>query len=137
MIRITSLDHLVLTVADVEKTINFYTTILGMKEITFGENRKALLFGKQKINLHQKGKEILPNAHNADCGTADLCFLTDTPLDEVYQVLQSNNIEILESGMVVRTGAVGKIESIYCRDPDGNLIEISRYLTDSDSVAIG
>lgn len=128
MIRITSLDHLVLTVADVEKTINFYTTILGMKEITFGENRKALLFGKQKINLHQKGKEIHPNAHNADCGTADLCFLTDTPLDEVYQILQSNNIEILEGGMVVRTGAVGKIESIYCRDPDGNLLEISRYI---------
>lgn len=74
MIKITALDHLVLTVADMQKTIDFYTTILGMQEITFGDNRKALLFGTQKINLHQKGAEILPNAQNADCGTADLCL---------------------------------------------------------------
>ncbi|NBB67434.1 VOC family protein [Mannheimia haemolytica] len=128
MIKITALDHLVLTVADMQKTIDFYTTILGMQEITFGDNRKALLFGTQKINLHQKGAEILPNAQNADCGTADLCLLTVTPLQEVIYVLQRHQVEILEGGIVPRTGAVGKIESVYCRDPDGNLIEISRYV---------
>ncbi|MCB4227791.1 VOC family protein [Mannheimia haemolytica] len=128
MIKITALDHLVLTVADMQKTIDFYTTILGMQEIAFGDNRKALLFGTQKINLHQKGAEILPNAQNADCGTADLCLLTVTPLQEFIYVLQRHQVEILEGGIVPRTGAVGKIESVYCRDPDGNLIEISRYV---------
>ncbi|HGO5854364.1 TPA: VOC family protein [Mannheimia haemolytica] len=128
MIKITALDHLVLTVADMQKTIDFYTTILGMQEITFADNRKALLFGTQKINLHQKGAEVLPNAQNADCGTADLCLLTVTPLQEVIYVLQRHQVEILEGGIVPRTGAVGKIESVYCRDPDGNLIEISRYV---------
>ncbi|HDL4180939.1 TPA: VOC family protein [Mannheimia haemolytica] len=128
MIKITALDHLVLTVADMQRTIDFYTTILGMQEITFGDNRKALLFGTQKINLHQKGAEILPNAQNADCGTADLCLLTVTPLQEVIYVLQRHQVEILEGGIVPRTGAVGKIESVYCRDPDGNLIEISLYV---------
>ncbi|HDL5920262.1 TPA: VOC family protein [Mannheimia haemolytica] len=128
MIKITALDHLVLTVADMQKTIDFYTTILGMQEITFGDNRKALLFGTQKINLHQKGAEILPNAQNADCGTADLCLLTVTPLQEVIYVLQRHQVEILEGGIVPRTGAVGKIEPVYCRDPDGNLIEISLYV---------
>ncbi|UQX77522.1 VOC family protein [Mannheimia haemolytica] len=128
MIKITALDHLVLTVADMQKTIDFYTTILGMQEITFGDNRKALLFGTQKINLHQKGAEILPNAQNADCGTADLCLLTVTPLQEVIYVLQRHQVEILEGGIVPCTGAVGKIESVYCRDPDGNLIEISLYV---------
>ncbi|RGE49080.1 glyoxalase [Mannheimia granulomatis] len=127
-IKINALDHLVLTVSDIEQTLDFYTTILGMEVITFGENRKALLFGSQKINLHQKGAEILPNAQNAACGTADLCLLTNTPLDEVLRILQAQNIDILEGGRVLRTGAVGKIESVYCRDPDGNLIEISRYL---------
>ncbi|EXI63257.1 glyoxalase [Mannheimia granulomatis] len=126
--KINALDHLVLTVSDIEQTLDFYTTILGMEVITFGENRKALLFGSQKINLHQKGAEILPNAQNAACGTADLCLLTNTPLDEVLRILQAQNIDILEGGRVLRTGAVGKIESVYCRDPDGNLIEISRYL---------
>ena len=80
--KITALDHLVLTVANIEKSIAFYTQVLGMEEITFGEGRKALLFGRQKINLHQRGAEVLPNAQNAACGTADLCLLTDTPMAE-------------------------------------------------------
>ncbi|STY59041.1 Virulence protein STM3117 [Mannheimia haemolytica] len=109
MIKITALDHLVLTVADMQKTIDFYTTILGMQEITFGDNRKALLFGTQKINLHQKGAEILPNAQNADCGTADLCLLTVTPLQEVIYVLQRHQVEILEGGIVPRTGQWEKL----------------------------
>ncbi|MDO4440967.1 MAG: VOC family protein [Moraxella sp.] len=124
--RIIALDHLVLTVADIAKTIDFYVNILGMSEITFGDNRKALQFGSQKINLHQKGQEIKPNANNADCGTADLCLLTDTPLDEVMAFLKAQNITIID-GIVPRTGAVGKIQSIYINDPDGNLIEISCY----------
>ena len=125
--KITALDHLVLTVANIEKSIAFYTQVLGMEEITFGEGRKALLFGRQKINLHQRGAEVLPNAQNAACGTADLCLLTDTPLPQVLTELQQHGIEPI-SGVVPRTGAVGAIESVYLRDPDGNLLEISRYL---------
>ncbi len=124
--HITALDHLVLTVADIDKTLDFYVNILGMKEITFGDNRKALQFGNQKINLHQKGQEILPNATNATCGSADLCLLTDTPLNELLAHLKSNDINIID-GIVPRTGAVGAIHSIYIKDPDGNLIEISCY----------
>ena len=124
--NITSLDHLVLTVADMTKTIDFYVNILGMIEVTFGDNRKALQFGNQKINLHQKGNEILPNARYATCGSADLCLLTDTPLDMVMSHLMLHNVAIID-GIVPRTGAVGKINSIYINDPDGNLIEISRY----------
>ena len=124
--KITALDHLVLTVANIEKSIAFYTQVLGMEEITFGEGRKALLFGRQKINLHQRGAEVLPNAQNAACGTADLSLLTDTPLPQVLTELQQHGIEPI-SGVVPRTGAVGAIESVYLRDPDGNLLEISRY----------
>lgn len=124
--RIVALDHLVLTVADIDKTIDFYVNVLGMSEITFGDNRKALLFGKQKINLHQKGNEIKPNATHADCGAADLCLLTDTPLDEVMTHLQTHHVAIID-GIVPRTGAVGNISSIYIHDPDGNLLEISCY----------
>lgn len=94
--NIIALDHLVLTVADMSKSIDFYVNILGMTEVTFGDNRKALAFGKQKINLHQKGQEIKPNATNADCGTADLCLLTDTPLDVVLHHLKSHHISIID-----------------------------------------
>lgn len=124
--KITALDHLVLTVADIDKSIDFYVNVLGMSEITFDDNRKALQFGKQKINLHQKDKEILPNATHATCGSSDLCLLTDTPLDEVMSHLNAHHIDIID-GIVPRTGAVGAIWSIYIYDPDGNLIEISRY----------
>ncbi|MCP2040243.1 catechol 2,3-dioxygenase-like lactoylglutathione lyase family enzyme [Neisseria sp. HSC-16F19] len=124
--NITALDHLVLTVADIERSIAFYTRVLGMREITFGEGRKALLFGQQKINLHPKGAEIQPHAAHPVCGSADLCLLTDTPLPQVVAELQQHGIETL-SGIVPRTGAVGAIDSVYLRDPDGNLLEISRY----------
>ena len=97
-----------------------------MEVITFGEGRKALRFGQQKINLHQKGKEFLPNAKNADVGTVDICFVTHTPIEDVKVHLQSLNIE-LESDVVKRSGAIGSILSIYLRDPDGNLLEISNY----------
>ena len=125
--NITALDHLVLTVADVARSVDFYTRVLGMEAITFGEGRKALRFGSQKINLHQLGAEVLPNAARATAGSADLCLLTDTPLPQVLAELAAHQIEAI-SDIVPRTGAVGAIESVYLRDPDGNLLEISRYL---------
>ena len=124
--NITALDHLVLTVADVARSIDFYTRVLGMEAITFGEGRKALRFGSQKINLHQLGAEVLPNAARATAGSADLCLLTDTPLPQVLAELAAHQIEAI-SDIVPRTGAVGAIGSVYLRDPDGNLLEISRY----------
>ena len=128
--NITAIDHIVLTVADMERTIAFYTQVLGMTLTAFGDNRKALCFGQQKFNRHQKSTELLPNAKHANTGTIDICLLTDTPLAQVMAILQSHEIEILENGIVPRTGAVGKIHSVYCRDPDGNLVEISQYIDD-------
>ncbi|OVE56698.1 VOC family protein [Chryseobacterium mucoviscidosis] len=124
--KIKNIDHLVLTVADIEKTVDFYTSILGFEVLVFGENRKALTFGNQKINLHQKGKEFEPKAEYPTCGSADLCFISETDIHEVLQELKEKNIEIIE-GIVERTGALGKIQSVYFRDPDLNLIEISNY----------
>ncbi|MDN4012791.1 VOC family protein [Chryseobacterium gambrini] len=125
--KIKNIDHLVLTVADIEKTVDFYTSILGFEVVTFGENRKALTFGNQKINLHQKGKEFEPKAEHPTCGSADLCFISETDIHEVLQELKEKNIKIIE-GIVERTGALGKIQSVYFRDPDLNLIEVSNYL---------
>ncbi|WP_312394298.1 VOC family protein [Chryseobacterium sp.] len=124
--EIQNIDHLVLTVADIDKTIDFYTQILGFEVVTFGDNRKALTFGNQKINLHQKGKEFEPKAEYPTSGSADLCFIATTDIYEVLKELQDKNIEIIE-GIVDRTGALGKIKSVYFRDPDLNLIEVSNY----------
>jgi catechol 2,3-dioxygenase-like lactoylglutathione lyase family enzyme len=124
--EIQNIDHIVLTVADIDKTIEFYSNILGFEVVTFGDNRKALTFGNQKINLHQKGKEFEPKAYQPTCGSADLCFLSKTDIHEVLEELKQKNIEILE-GIVDRTGALGKIKSVYFRDPDLNLIEVSNY----------
>ncbi|MCL1679699.1 VOC family protein [Elizabethkingia sp. HX QKY] len=125
--RITSIDHIVLTVADIEKTVQFYTEVLGFELITFGDNRKALRFGNQKINLHQKGREFEPKALFPTSGSADICFITETSIEDVLKELQAKNIQITE-GIVERTGALGKIRSVYLRDPDSNLIELSNYL---------
>ena len=125
--QIQNIDHIVLTVADIEKTIEFYTHILGFQVMTFGDNRKALTFGNQKINLHQKGNEFEPKAQYPTTGSADLCFISVTDIHDVLEELKQKNIKIIE-GIVERTGAVGKINSIYFRDPDQNLIEISNYL---------
>jgi catechol 2,3-dioxygenase-like lactoylglutathione lyase family enzyme len=122
---IKSLDHLVLTVADIDRTIAFYTTVLGMREVQFGDGRIALQFGTQKINLHLSGKEFAPHACRPGPGSADLCFLIDTDLDTTMQHLDAHNIPI-ELGPVMRTGAMGDIESLYIRDPDGNLLELAR-----------
>ena len=125
--KISHLDHLVLTVADIEISCQFYQSALNFEVITFDENRKALQFGSQKINLHQVGKEFEPKAFRPTAGSADLCFIAETPLKDVIAHLHALNIEIVE-GPIERTGAIGKILSIYLRDPDQNLIEISNYL---------
>lgn len=124
--KIDALDHLVLTVADVGVTCAFYARVLGMEEITFGEGRKALAFGAQKINLHAHGREYEPKALRPTPGSADLCLLTSLPIAAVVEHLRREAVAI-EEGPVMRTGARGPIESVYLRDPDGNLIEISRY----------
>ncbi|KAJ5772895.1 hypothetical protein N7457_007791 [Penicillium paradoxum] len=125
---VRSLDHLVLTVRNIPKTVAFYTTYLGMQHEIFTSQtnqtvqRHALIFGSQKINLHQSGKEFEPKAQDVMPGSADLCFLTDENVEQVLKVFQ--DARILEGAKVVeRTGAVGKIRSVYVRDPDGNLIE--------------
>jgi catechol 2,3-dioxygenase-like lactoylglutathione lyase family enzyme len=125
--KITSLDHLVLTVRDMDASIDFYTKVMGMELNIFGNDRKALSFGSQKINLHQFTREFEPKADIPTPGSADLCFLTKTPITEVVTEIQSKNVEILE-GPVQRTGATGPILSIYFRDPDQNLIEVSNQL---------
>lgn len=125
--KISHLDHLVLTVEDINKTCEFYETILNFEVITFKNDRKALKFGNQKINLHKSGKEFEPKADVPTKGAADLCFISETPLDEVILHLSKNKISI-EEGPIERTGAQGSILSIYIRDPDRNLIEIANYI---------
>jgi catechol 2,3-dioxygenase-like lactoylglutathione lyase family enzyme len=122
--QIDRLDHLVLTVKNSDVTCEFYARILGMRVVTFGDNRKALAFGSQKINLHELGKEFEPKAQRPTPGSADLCFITTTPIESVIAHLQANHVTI-EDGPVQRTGATGKIVSVYVRDPDLNLIELS------------
>jgi catechol 2,3-dioxygenase-like lactoylglutathione lyase family enzyme len=120
------LDHLVLTVADVARSIDFYTRVLGMREVTFGEGRKALAFGRHKLNLHQAGREFLPHALAPLPGSADLCFVAATPLEAAMAHVRACGVAI-EEGPVARTGATGAMTSFYLRDPDGNLIEVSNY----------
>lgn len=124
--RIDRLDHLVLTVKDVAATLSFYTRVLGMEEVTFGAGRKALAFGRQKINLHEAGREFEPKAAAPTPGSADLCLITETPLEEVQAHLEASGVEV-ELPPSPRTGAAGPIRSLYLRDPDGNLIELSNY----------
>lgn len=127
MIKIDSLDHMVLTVADVDATCAFYERVLGMQVVTFAGGRKALAFGAQKINLHPLGREYEPKAHRPTAGSGDLCLITSAPLAEFVQHLQACEVPVLE-GPVPKTGARGPILSIYFRDPDLNLIEVSNYL---------
>jgi catechol 2,3-dioxygenase-like lactoylglutathione lyase family enzyme len=121
------LDHLVLTVSDINVTCEFYEGVLRCEVITFGDNRKALKCGDQKINLHRSGAEFQPCARQPTTGSADLCFITGTPIDELITHLEAYGVAI-EEGPVERTGARGPILSVYIRDPDENLIELSNYL---------
>jgi catechol 2,3-dioxygenase-like lactoylglutathione lyase family enzyme len=127
--KIDSLDHLVLTVKNVDNSVFFYTKVLGMEAVTFGNDRKALSFGHQKINLHQQGKELEPKAQSPIPGSADLCFLTSIPLQDVLIHLNACGVEIID-GPAQRTGATGPIISVYFRDPDLNLIEVSNRKID-------
>lgn len=138
---IKSLDHFVLTVKSIPKTNEWYTRNLGMKSESFVSvatpdiTRYSLIFGQQKINLHEVGKEFEPKALNVKGGSADLCFLTDDDVKEVRRRLISAGVDMVDlgseksdEGIVLRTGARGKLKSVYCRDPDGNLVEISNYI---------
>lgn len=124
--QIDRIDHIVLTVKDIPSSIHFYTTVMGMEKLVFGQGRIALAFGNQKINLHQQGNEFEPKAQNVKSGSADLCFIAKEPIELVINELAKNNVPLIE-GPINRTGAVGKIISVYFRDPDGNLIEVSNY----------
>lgn len=124
--KVEKLDHLVLTVKDIEATCRFYADVLGMEIATFDHGRLSLKFGTQKINLHELNDNSIPKALNPTPGSIDLCLITKDSLAEVIEHFQANQVEIID-GPVVRTGAAGKINSIYIRDPDCNLIEISNY----------
>ena len=132
MIEIDSLDHLVLTVADIGRTADFYTRVLGMKAQTFtsgGEDRHALAFGTQKFNLHQTDHVVDPNVRHATPGSADLCLLTRTPIGEVVAHLKACGVTVA-TGPVPRTGAVRRLMSVYFYDPDENLVEVANQLED-------
>jgi len=124
--HIDRIDHVVLTVRDVDATCGFYSQVLGMRVVTFGAGRKALAFGAQKFNLHEAGREFEPKADKPTPGSADLCLIAGVPLAQVVAHLDACGVRILE-GPVARTGATGPIQSVYFRDPDRNLIEVSSY----------
>ncbi|MFQ5541366.1 MAG: VOC family protein [Candidatus Binatia bacterium] len=126
--KIDRIDHVVLTVADIEKTCEFYSRVLGMEVVTFGENRRALKFGRQKFNLHEKGKELKLRAKTAMPGAVDICLITESPIEEIVSHLRSAGVS-LEEGPIEKTGAIGPMMSVYFRDLDGNLIEVSRYIS--------
>jgi catechol 2,3-dioxygenase-like lactoylglutathione lyase family enzyme len=125
---IAHMDHLVLTTIDLEACKDFYTRVLGMQLETFGEGRLAFRFGQQKINVHVRGKEFEPKAHLPVPGALDLCFIASCSLDQVIERLRDHHWPVIE-GPVQRTGATGPIRSVYVRDPDLNLIEISEPLS--------
>ena len=131
-VRIDRIDHVVMTVQDVDATCDFYARVLGMRVVTFAGHRKALAFGTQKINLHQAGREFEPKAARPTPGSVDLCLITTSTLADVAAELAACGVAILE-GPVYKTGATGPIRSIYFRDPDANLIEVSTY--DADEAA--
>lgn len=126
-VTIERIDHIVLTVASIDRACEFYGRVLGMQVVRFGEGRTALAFGAQKINLHEAGREYSPRADRPTPGSADLCLVSAVPLDDAIAHLETCGVGIIE-GPVAKTGALGPIRSIYFRDPDLNLIEISEYV---------
>ena len=126
--KVNRFDHVVLTVASIDATVDFYTRVLGMSAVTFGDGRRALRFGTSKINLHRAGHEFEPKARRPTPGSEDLCFIVDDPIGDVMTQLTTAGVAV-EEGPVARTGATGEIISCYLRDPDGNLIQLSNYQT--------
>ena len=127
MIAIDRIDHIVLTVYDLERTVDFYSRVLGMEPVTFAGGRRGLAFGRQKFNLHQAGREFEPKALKPVPGAIDLCLIAATPLEQVIEQLEGAGVAIVD-GPVPKTGATGPMMSVYFRDPDGNLIEVSNYV---------
>ena len=125
-IAIDRIDHIVLTVFDIDRTIDFYSRVLGMEPVTFAGGRRGLAFGRQKLNLHQAGREYEPKALRPAPGAIDLCFIAATPLGQVIEALRAQKVAIIQ-GTVAKTGALGSMQSVYFRDPDGNLVEVSNY----------
>jgi len=125
--NVDGIDHFVLTVRDVEATCDFYSRVLGMEVEEFECGRHALKFGRQKINLHQSGAEFEPKAGEPTPGSWDFCLTTGVPLERVVEHVRSCGVELVE-GPVTRTGAIGRLESAYFRDPDGNLVEVANYV---------
>ena len=132
--RAQRLDHLVLTIASIDRTVEFYRRVLGMEHVEFGEGRVALAFGEQKINLHEVGSEFKPKARRALPGSADLCFIIDVPVTRALARLEAFDVDVIE-GPVRRTGARRTLLSAYFRDPDGNLIEVSNEVPADGSPA--
>ena len=128
--KVLRIDHVVLTVADLERTIAFYERVLGMTAVSFGEGRRAITFGDQTLNMHQAGREFAPRALRPTPGAIDVCFTTDVPLEEVAAHLRAQSVAI-EHGPVDKIGARGALRSLYFRDPDGNLIEVSNEIAAS------
>lgn len=124
LVNVLRIDHVVLTVRDIDATIAWYERVLGMRAVTFGGGRRALAFGDQKLNLHEAGREFVPKASIPTPGSADLCFTTDVPLGEVAAHLRTAGVTV-ELGPVAKVGARAALRSLYVRDPDGNLIEIA------------
>lgn len=125
--ELEAIDHVVLTVRDIPASVAFYSRVLGMREVVFGEGRRALAFGRCKLNLHQAGREFEPKAAHPAPGAVDLCLLARTPVAEIVRHLAAHHVAI-EEGPIERTGSQGPILSVYVRDPDGNLIELSHPL---------
>ncbi len=125
-VTIDRLDHMVLTVADIDATCAFYGRVLGMEKVVFAGGRTALAFGRHKINLHPAGNEYVPHAAHPAPGSGDLCLITETPIERVIAHLEACGVAV-EEGPVPKTGATGPITSVYFRDPDGNLIEVANY----------
>ena len=128
--NVANIDHLVLTVRDIDATVRFYERVLGMVAVRFGDGRMALKFGSQKVNLHRHGQEFEPKAEQPTPGSADLCFITETPLHDAMAQVRASGVDIIE-GPVPRTGAQGPMNSFYFKDPDGNLIEVANYRVDA------
>lgn len=124
--KIDRLDHVVLTVRDVDRTCAFYARVLNLEVVTYGQGRRALQVGTQTINLHELGREHEPKAGFPTAGSADFCLVVEDPIEDVIATLEARGVR-LEEGPVERTGATGPITSVYFRDPDGNLIELAHY----------